>query len=164
VLLTLTTAGRVALVATMVAFFAGACSRSDDGGDRIAAPAPAPTSLPVTTTAAPGSDELAAPALAAATTCRQLLNATEPQLTALLDALMARAATLGPADLATVSMPDLPEFQRFAEGTANLEAEAARVNCTDAEQRSSVCDVLSAVATPQGAGGQLVLQLLRSGC
>lgn len=156
---TSTSAARLLLVALAAALL-GACSSGGDDGGRIAAP----TSMPVTTTAAPGSDEAAAPALAAATTCQQLLEATEPQLAALLDALVTRAATLAPADLAGASMPDLPEFQRFADGTANLEQEAQRVNCTDAEQQGSVCDVLGGVAVPESVGAQLVLQLLRSGC
>lgn len=155
------TTARAALILALAALL-GACSGSGGSGERIAARAP--TSTPVTTTAPPSSDRLAAAALAAATTCRQLLDATEPQLAALLEALVARAATLGPAELAALSMPDLPEYQRFAEGTASLEREALRVNCTDAEQRRSVCDVLAAATAPEGAGGQLVLHLLRSGC
>ena len=146
-------------LAVVVLSLLGACS--DGADDNVIA---APTSVPVTTTALPGTDREAAAPLAAATTCRQLLDATEPQLTSLLDALVARAAALQPAEMATLSMPDLPEFQSFVAGTANLEAEAARVNCSDVEQRRSVCDVLTAAMAPDAPGGQMVLQLLRSGC
>jgi hypothetical protein len=155
---TSSTIGRLSLVAA-VALGLGACS--GDTGSTLAAP----TSVPVTTTAAPGTAPAAAPALAAATTCRELLDVTEPQLGQLLDALLARAAALQPADLVSLSIESLPEFQRFAEGTANLEAEATRVNCTDAEQQARVCDVLAAASPPTpGAGGELVLQLLRASC